>query len=194
MNKLLSKHPKYLLVVMSVFIIAATLLTINEFGFPSFTGMVTEGDITVTVAATTTVNITDTSIAFGSGQLDDGIENCQLNSSKSTASDCSTFTNPGDGLDFENVGSEDIHVTVNSTKNAATFIGGDHAEFKFYCSCDVGAAGSGHINATAQTCCANLTAPAANDNGMLNVTLNISTGATTGSQQTATLYFYAESP
>jgi len=29
---------------------------------------------------------------------------------------------------------------------------------------------------------------------MLNVTLNISTGATTGSQQTATLYFYAESP
>ena len=194
MNNILSKHPKYLIIVMSVFIIAATLLTINEFGLPSFTGMATEGDITVTVNATTTVNITDTTIAFGSGQLNDGVENCQLNSSQSGASSCSTFTQPNNGLDFENVGSEDIHITINSTKDASTFIGGDHAEFKFYCSCDVGSTGSGDINGTAQTCCGNLTAPAANDNGRLDITLNISTGATTGSQQTATIYFYAESP
>lgn len=191
MKEISNKVLMYVLFIAIVVSVGSTMFSLGKLAkSPAYTGMATtSGTVDVSITSTYVVNVTDNNINFGAGQLDDGVENCQLTSVNGDASGCSSFTHPNDEMNFENIGSNNINVTINGT-NAASFIGGDHAEFKFACGGNGQCTGTDDINGTLKYCC-NVLPSSGTDTGELDILLNVSTGATTGASQ-ATVYFWAE--
>ncbi|MCK5107226.1 MAG: hypothetical protein KAQ83_00710 [Nanoarchaeota archaeon] len=191
MKEISNKVLMYVLFVAVVVSIGSMMYTFGAISkTTSPTGMATtEGTVDVAITSTYVVNLTDTTIDYGTGSLTDTYESCLLNSTDSVPAACwtnSTLYATDSSIGFENIGSDAIDVEINGT-TAANFIGGTGATFVADCTCGSGTPGTDLTIALAhQDCCDGLTATGS-DTGTLVTQLNVVAGSSTG---TANLYFY----
>ena len=186
-NKVLM-YVLFVAVVVSVGSMMYTFGAISKTTTP--TGMAVDaGTVDVVIAATYVVNLTDTTINYGSGSLTDGHESCLLNSTDTGApAECwtnSTAYAADPSIAYENIGSNTIDVDINGTA-AADFIGGVGATFVADCVCGGNAQTDVDIEAAHAECCGDLPSTGS-DTGTLVTQLNVVAGSSTG---TANLIFY----
>jgi len=179
-----------LLVAAIVVSLGGTIVSLNRLGqfqISSATGRaITNGTATITITATTIINITDTQIDFGSGALNGGFENCTLRSNESgvVPSGCGTWTwTQGDHFVMENIGSSTISVEVTGS-TPSTFIGGTLPGYQYACADTEGEAGSETYTSTwttfsgsAQSCVNNLEPQTDRDEAGVYVAVRVGTGA-----------------
>lgn len=194
MKEVSNKVLMYVLFVAVVVSVGSTMYTLGVMQTESPTGMATtEGTVDVEITSTYVVNVTDTTINYGSGTLSESAEACVLKST-SPKPTCWVNSSPyasDPTIAFENVGNQAIDVEINGTP-IENFVGGG-GYFQANCTCTSGSAGTNlNISSTHQDCCTNLL-ESGSDTGTLNTLLNVTTTSSTGAQQ-ANLYFYATSP
>jgi hypothetical protein len=192
---------KVLMYVLFVAVVVSVGSMMYTFGAISRTGggptgmATTSGTVDVTLTSNLVVNVTDTTIDYGTGYVSESDPDgeCLLNSSDSKPS-CwvnTTVYASDSTIGYENIGTGAIDVEINGT-SAADFIGGTGTPtFVADCTCD-GSAGSDLTIASAhQDCCTNLPRTDGSNSGTLATKLKVVPDSTTG---TANLYFWATAP
>ncbi len=132
-----------LLVAAIVVSLGGTIVSLNKLGqfeISSVTGQVTQGTATINVSSTSTINLTDTSIDFGTGALTTGVQNCTMYSNGTYPTTgmepdtCGTWDwGVADYIVIQNVGSLDVTVELGSDVAAAAFIGGTSPAAGYMC-------------------------------------------------------------
>lgn len=122
-------------IFISITIILTSLHRLNQLGITGASTTAT-GNATVNITTLRAIRFTVSTIDWGSGSVNTtgGYVNCTLNTSGtgSKGSGCIGF-NTVTGLILENIGNENINVTIQSNATAAQFIGGSNPspEFKW---------------------------------------------------------------
>jgi len=122
---------------LAVIVVAAIVVTLGStalilrMGAPMITGMVITqaGTATFNITSVTSIAIPDALISFGAGAVTAGEASATINTDGLNTSWEGTV--PNDLFVIENDGNVDIDVNVNSTVNAAGFIGGSSPSFKW---------------------------------------------------------------
>lgn len=122
----------FLLVATIVVSLGGTLLNLNKIGggAMSVTGAATTGNVSLSIEADTTYNVTNTDIDFGQGSISGAQTYAILDSDYSpsvnwNASDINSF------ITLQNDGNVNINVTFTSNANATGFLGGTSPEFNY---------------------------------------------------------------
>jgi len=99
----------------------------------SITGRASSGPVNVTVASTTSINLTTNNINWGSGQVDSGETSATLDTNNLTAVALrgSWSASGVNGFVLQNIGNVPVNVTINSTANSTQLINGTNPQFRF---------------------------------------------------------------
>jgi hypothetical protein len=132
MMEISNKTLAWLVVATIIASMAGTIISLNKIN-NSLTGYATSnttGNVTVTIASTTSLTFAIGSLALGSGAIDGAYNNCTMyvNSTTLNATNknagCIGFSNSTWPLIIENNGNTVLNITLNFSNNASTFIGG----------------------------------------------------------------------
>ena len=184
-----------LLVAAIVVSLGGTIISLQKLGQISVTGKATtSGTATVVVSQTYVVNLTDTSIHFGTGSLTEGVADCRIYSNGTEIpTSCWTGTAADSTLRWHNTGSTTMFVDIQSSATPANFVGGDSPEFQFKCRVTNGGTTYGYTSfaaaATDYACADTVTVTG---NGSTEMYVNVSSGASAASgTRVATITFTA---
>jgi len=120
-----------LLVVFIAFSIISTLSILEDFGgrYPSITGLVTTGDVNLSVQNTTRVNFTTANVTWGGGNVDGAKTRASVNTVGQVIDGNWTALNKG--FVIENTGNVNVTLKIKGIKTAALFIGGTNPGYRF---------------------------------------------------------------
>ena len=191
-NKVLM-YVLFVAVVVSVGSMMYTFGAISKTTNP--TGMATlGGTVDLEIALNYVVNVTDTTIDYGTGYLNE-VSECELESNASKPSCWTESGGPIYGVDgnmtFENIGGDDIRVLV-AGETAAEVLGAvGSPTFTFSCSCESGNSVSGvTVDGTPATCCNDLDWDGT-DSGVFSTKLKVVSGSVSDNANTGTITFSA---
>ena len=132
------------LVVAVVISVGGTILSLDRIGnlriqTTGFATSSTQGNATINVTSQTSIRFSINSVDFGAGSVNTtgGYNNCTMSLNDTavfTKVGCLSFNaNNAAGPSFviENDGGTYVNLTLNSTKNAASFIGGTNPAFEY---------------------------------------------------------------
>ena len=111
---------------------------------------VTTGNVSLTVTSSYIINVTDSTIAFGAGSLQELYTDCRVASNSSTQdpAGCGDWNPTGDSsFGFENIGSSNLYLDVQVNSSAEEFVGGLRPEIGFACLSTTGTAYPVHATA-----------------------------------------------
>jgi len=170
----ISKSLAVLIALAIVVSVGGTLITLNSIPAPQITGYDTssqQGTASFTVSALTQITVTDSTVDFGTCQLN----NSQTLTYDSNASNGNSLELDDDGtcggtfpdnMTLENTGNKYVNLTINSNVSAANFIDASSGEGSFYFV--GGNAEASACNSGLQTSFTNFTAAATNYTLCLN--------------------------
>ena len=95
------------------------------------------GTVTFDIVETVDISFTTSILDWGAGSVNSGEASATLDSNASTVTDGSWTPNGGE-LILENIGTEDVSLTLNSSVNASTLIDGSSSSFQWLVT-DIGA-------------------------------------------------------
>lgn len=129
-----------LLVATIIVSLGGTIVSLNKIGELQFagigiTGRVLGGTVQLNLSANAEITFTQTAIDFGTGWVNGSYNNCTMHTNSTsgyndTASCLGEWTTGAGSIDYrdgfwiENIGSTNLTVTLNSSANATSFIGG----------------------------------------------------------------------
>ena len=165
----------------------------------SITGLV-GGPVNVTVASTASINLTQAQINWGSGQVAQGSTNATLDTNNESA-----YVRGGSwsasgikGFTLQNIGTVPVNVTINSTVNASTYIGGSGPAYVFEAriatgnstACEAGLlTGQTNFVASQKTRICNIfNFTSQRDNLIIDINITIPEDASTGSKNTTIVF------
>ncbi|OIO64382.1 hypothetical protein COY28_00455 [Candidatus Woesearchaeota archaeon CG_4_10_14_0_2_um_filter_57_5] len=133
MSEVSNKTLATLLIAAIVVSLTGTLVSLNKIGtsqsivtlMDGLTGRaVTEGTAQLEIEQLVQVNLSITTIDFGTGYVDPVYSNCSMNTITGGNNTCATLpgTHAGAGMVLENTGNVNINVTVQHTKNATSLL------------------------------------------------------------------------
>lgn len=99
------------------------ILTINKVGdFKVLSGFATDtGTANLTIQSNVQINFTTENITWGTGNVPTGWDNCELTTTGTM--NCTGFSTVSSGLILENIGNENVNLSLYASKDATTFIG-----------------------------------------------------------------------
>jgi len=95
------------------------------------------GTVTFEITETVDISFTTSNLDWGAGSVNSGEASATLDSNASTVTDGSWNATGGE-LILENIGTEDVSLTLNSSVNASTLIDGSSSSFQWLVT-DIGA-------------------------------------------------------
>lgn len=127
-----------LLVATIIVSLGGTIVSLNKIGelqFYTLTGRVTSGTVQLNLSSNAEITFTQAAIDFGTGWVNGSYNNCTMHTNSTsgyndTASCLGEWTTGAGSTDYrngfwiENIGSTNLTVNLNSSANAASFIGG----------------------------------------------------------------------
>ncbi len=127
------KSTDLLMIVAIAAVALATLnliITVNKIGdYKTLSGFATDtGVANLTIQSNAQINFTTENITWGTGYVPIGETECELNTEG--VMNCTGFNTISTGLIIENIGNENVNLSLESSKDAAGFIG-PGAEFQW---------------------------------------------------------------
>ncbi len=202
----ISNRALALLLLMAIIIsVAGTLVSLNKLSQKSgTTGYAVSTDAStasVTIQSNTVLRFVVNSIDFGTGYVNTSggyikcIMNLSTNTTTITKTGCANFNTTGNPLVLENAGTTFLNVTINSTKDASTFIGGTSPAFQYMIAENETGSCKGTLSSvawttvvagTAQNICSNLTYIDSNDSLKMGIQVTIPYDSGVGGTDTFT--------
>ena len=96
-------------------------------------GLVTSGSVNITIATTAAINVSQDTINWSSGQVSQGFSSATLDTNNETAYvKGGTWSSAGiKGFTLQNIGNVPVNITINSTEDNSSYIGGTGPQFRF---------------------------------------------------------------
>ena len=114
---------------LALLVVVSIAVALAGFMMPAkLTGYGVTGTLDAELNSTTAINFTDASINFGAVAVPSGVASCNIDSEGNT--NC-LATAPDNGFTVENIGNENVSLTLATTKNAADLIGGTSPAYKW---------------------------------------------------------------
>ena len=199
----------YLISISIIITLFGTTYTLNKLqeglgitGLPTNVG----GPVNLTIAATASINLSNDNITWGSGQVLQGFPNATLDTNNNSAYVVrGSWSSSGvRGFTLQNIGNVPVNVTINSTVNATSYLGGSGPAYRYEVrqatgnssACESGIATgqndfypSGNTSGRIRICNVfNFTAN--RDHLIIDINITVPDDAPTGSKNT-TIYFNA---
>jgi len=186
------------LAILLVVAIGLSFVNIFTSGFGVTGFAVTDtSTVDVQIETVTAINWTQDNLDFGYGSVDELQTNATVDSEGNIAR--GNWTSPNDALDLENIGGDDVVLTLVSNVSATNLIGGPSGQERFEWKINMTTDGTGctdmyggvaykEVNTTAQTICTIFENNDANDTLEVDIRFTIPYDSTyTGSSRTALL-------
>ncbi len=189
----------YLISLAILITLFGTMINLTKLGEIQYLTGLVGGPVNVTVAASTTINLTNAVINWGSGQVSQGFVNATLDTNNDSAASLrGTWSTTGiRPFILQNVGNVPVNVSINSTTNATAYIGGSGPAFRYFpqnaagnsTACESGLANQTDFNPTGnasqkQPLCNVFNFTAQRDHMWININITIPDNAPTGSKNT----------
>jgi len=204
-NKMLA----LLLLLAIVVSVAGTFVSLNRLSQTGVTGYAVSSDsgtAKVNVQSNTVLRFTVNNMDFGTGYVNTtgGYTNCTMNINTTSSTinkvGCVNFNTTGNAFLLQNAGTTFLNITINSTQNASTFIGGGEQSgvyplYQYMIANNLPGSCAGTLSNTTWTnfilgaqinICTNLSYVTTNNTLAIGVQLEIPYDSNTG-QQTATI-------